>query len=64
MGPYSSYHSWFQIIWFLAVLGQERFQWFTLGLGLVTLGYAAYSSRDDIGRILALGVGGIALRFL
>lgn len=52
---------WFQIIWFLAVLGQERFQWFTLGLGLVTLGYAAYSSRDDIGRILALGVGGIAL---
>ncbi|WP_165311709.1 DUF2878 domain-containing protein [Vibrio ziniensis] len=52
---------WFQLIWFLAVLGQESWQWLTLGFGVVTLCYAAYSRQEDIGKILLLGIGGVAL---
>ncbi len=55
---------WFQVIWLMAVLGQESWQWITLLLGLMTLGYSVFTRSRDIGKIVLLGTVGIAVDWL
>lgn len=55
---------WFQLIWLVAVLGQEAWQWLTLLLGGVTLLYAAATDVRGLKSIIALGAIGIGLDWL
>ncbi len=55
---------WFQAIWFAAVLGQESWQWITLILGLITLGYAVAIKESGLSKVLLLGLCGIGLDWL
>ncbi len=52
---------WFQLIWIVAVLGQENWQWLTAILGLATLGYVAKNDKYNLKKILLLGVIGVGL---
>ncbi len=55
---------WFQLIWFVAVLGQEDWQWLTLLLAVITLLYAAATDARSLKSIMVLGVAGIGLDWL
>ncbi|QXO19296.1 DUF2878 domain-containing protein [Vibrio ostreae] len=52
---------WFELIWLLAVLGQEQWQWLTTLLVVVTLLFSAWRLSVAVGRICAVAVTGIAI---
>jgi len=55
---------WFQLVWLVAVLGQDKWQWVTLVLGSATLVYALINERADVINIIAVGACGMALDYL
>ncbi len=55
---------WFQVIWFAAVLGQESWQWITIILGLITLGYSVATNESGLSKVIFLGACGIGLDWL
>ncbi|WNJ95710.1 DUF2878 domain-containing protein [Vibrio ruber] len=55
---------WFEAIWLLAVLGQARLQWVTIGLVTVTMAYTALRYPLVLSRIIAVAAIGITLDYI
>ncbi len=53
--------TWFQLCWFLAVLGTYQWQWFTLCFTLVTIAYCALNDAAALKPIVVVVVFGLAL---
>ena len=55
---------WFQVMWFVAVIGREgTFVWLLIGT-LITLAYCAYENVKKIWLIIVLSTLGVGLDFL
>ncbi|ASA54875.1 DUF2878 domain-containing protein [Vibrio gazogenes] len=55
---------WFEALWLLAVLGQARLQWITIGLVTVTMAYTALRFPLILGRIMMVAAIGITLDYV
>ncbi|MDW6092407.1 DUF2878 domain-containing protein [Vibrio rhizosphaerae] len=55
---------WFEAIWLIAVLGQARLQWVTIGLVTVTMAYTAFRYPLGLGRIIGVAALGMTLDYI
>lgn len=61
MRPFLVVSIWFELIWLLAVLGQEKVQWLTVAAVTATLVWSLSRPSVAVGRICAVAITGIAL---
>lgn len=54
---------WFEFIWLLAVLGQERLQWITIGVVTATMAFTALRRTVALERVILIATLGIALDY-
>ncbi|MFG0885548.1 DUF2878 domain-containing protein [Vibrio furnissii] len=54
---------WFEFIWLLAVLGQERLEWVTVGVVTATLALTALRRPVALERVILVAACGIALDY-
>ncbi|MBY8315938.1 DUF2878 domain-containing protein [Vibrio fluvialis] len=54
---------WFEFIWLLAVLGQERLQWITIGVVTATMAFTALRLPVALERVILIATLGIALDY-
>ncbi|EPT8451673.1 DUF2878 domain-containing protein [Vibrio fluvialis] len=54
---------WFEFIWLLAVLGQERLQWITIGVVTATMAFTALRLTVALERVILIATLGIALDY-
>ena len=56
--------SWFQIIWFLAVVGQYSWQWLTLALAVMTFVATAFATKVPWFKVLLIFAIGVSVDWL
>ncbi|ELS3714690.1 DUF2878 domain-containing protein [Vibrio fluvialis] len=54
---------WFEFIWLLAVLGQERLQWMTIGVVTATMAFTALRLTVALERVILIATLGVALDY-
>lgn len=61
MRPFILISIWFEVLWLVAVLGQETLQWITAALVTLTLAWSLWRPTVAVGRICAVAVAGVAM---